>query len=576
MSTLIQVDLQRSFPRVFVPKNADMGDWAQIEPLFTVLLGRHPASGEELEQWLAECSELWGALGEEKVKRYIAMTSQTDDPIREASYQKFVEDIEPRAKSLSQALEKAYLENAFRKRLQSQRFAVMDRKIENNVVLFREKNVPLETQDSLLGQDYHKIMGAMTVSAGAVELTLDQASKYLEEPDRAVRERVWRQIVARRLQDKETLEEIFDRFVALRTEMAANADFPNYRDYMFRRLERFDYTPEDCFRFHDGVERAVVPVFRNILLRRQKLLKLDRLRPWDRDVDPFHRPPLRPFTNAGELVRGTQEMFTGVHPALGEQFQLLADHGLLELESRKGKAPGGYQETLFERRLPFIFMNAVGRDVDVRTLVHEGGHAFHMLAAREEPLFYYRHAPIEFCEVASMGMELLATPHLGTFYKTPEDYSRAYRNKLEEVVQLFPAIAMGDAFQHWIYTHPRHRRAERSLEWLRLFNRYTPVVDWTGLEAAQSSSWHRILHFFTVPFYFIEYGIAQIGALQVWLRSRKNYREAVERYWSALALGGSRPLPELFEAAGANFRFDYETLLPLMDAIEEELEKLGD
>jgi oligoendopeptidase F len=504
------------------------------------------------------------------------MTSQTDDPIREASYQRFLKEIEPQAKLLSQALEKAYLENPFRNRLQSQRFAVMDRKIENNVVLFQETNVPLETQDSLLGQEYHKIMGAMMVSVGGVDLTLDQAAKYLEEPDRAVRERVWRQIVARRLQEKNILDEIFDQLVALRVDIAANADFSNYRDYMFRRLERFDYTPEDCFRFQDGVEQAVVPVFRNILLRRQKLLKLDRLRPWDREVDPFRRPPLRPFANARELVRGAQEIFNAVHPALGEQFRFMADHGLLELESRKGKAPGGYQETLFERRLPFIFMNAVGREVDVRTLVHESGHAFPMLAAREEPLFYYRHAPIEFCEVASMGMELLATPHLGTFYKTPEDYSRAYRRKLEEVVQLFPVIAMGDAFQHWIYTHPRHTRMERSLEWRRLFNRYIPVEDWTGLEEAQSSSWHRILHFFTVPFYLIEYGIAQIGALQVWLRSRKNYRDAVQRYWSALALGGSRRLPELFEAAGAYFRFDYETLFPLMDAIEEELEKLGE
>ena len=347
MSTLIHVDLQRSFPRVFVPENADMGDWAQIEPLFTALLGCRPASLEELEQWLTNCSELWSALWEEKAKRSIAVTSQTDDPVREVSYRKFVEEIEPRAKTLAQALEKAYLENPLRKRLPSQRFAVMDRKIENNVALFREKNVPLETQDSLLRQDYHKIMGAMTVSVDGVDLTLEQASKYLDDPDRAVRERVWRQIVARRLEDKEALEEIFDRLVALRTEIAANADFPNYRDYMFRRLERFDYTSEDCFRFHDGVESAVLPVFRNILLRRQKLLKVDRLRPWDRDVDPLHRPPLRPFTSAAELVHGTHEVFTHVHPALAKQFRFMADHGLLATKnaqfptSRSGSTPNG-------------------------------------------------------------------------------------------------------------------------------------------------------------------------------------------------------------------------------------------
>ena len=576
MPTTIEVDLKRSFPRKFVPQDADMGDWAQVEPLFSRLLGRHPSCPEELEQWLADYSELCAALREEGNKRHIAMTTQTDDPVRETSFQQFVEEIIPRYKPRMQAAEKAYLENANRKRLPTQRYAVLDRKLANSVALFRNENVPLETQDELLGKDYHKLMGAMTVTVNGAEVTLQQAAKFLEQPDRSLRQQVWERMAARRLQDKEALEQIYDRLVALRTEMAAHAGFANYRDYAFRQRERFDYTAEDCFRFHDGIERAVMPLARKIRARRQHLLKLDRLRPWDLNVDPLNRAPLAPFSTTAEFVQGIRKIFARVHPSFGEQFQFMADQELLDLENRNGKAPGGYQTSLEERRLPFIFMNAVGRDHDLRTLIHEGGHAFHALAARDEPLVDYRHAPIEFCEVASMGMELLALPHLGEFYKNPEDYRRASHTRFEDLVLLLPAIALGDAFQHWVYTHPVHTHEVRATAWVDLVNRFNAGVDWSGYEEQRAFQWHAILHFFEVPFYYIDYGIAQLGALQVWLRSRRNYREAVEQYWNALTLGGSRPLPELFAAAGARFQFDHEILKPLMDAVEEELERTAD
>ena len=572
----IHVDLTRSFPRMFVPKDADIGDWDQIEPLFSELLRRKPSSTQELEAWLSDYSELRAVLSEERARQYIAMTSQTDDPACEAAYQKFEEHITPKCKPLVQALEKAYLENPFRKQLPPQRYEVLDRKMENLVALFQEQNVPLETQDALLAKDYQKITGAMTVTHNGSELTLVRATKYLEEPDRALRQQVWEQIASRRLRDKEAMEGIFDRMVALRTEIAANAGIANYSDYAFRKRERFDYSLEDCFRFHEGVERAVMPLVQKILTRRQQLLGVDKLRPWDLLVDPSNRPPLCPFSTTAEFVEGTQEVFTRVHPVFGEQFQFMVDQGLLELESRKGKAPGGYQYTLQEHRWPFIFMNAVGRDTDLSILMHEGGHALHMLAAREEPLIDYRFAPQEFSEVASHGMELLVMPHLGVFYKNPHDLQRAIRIRLEYLVLIFPGIALGDAFQHWIYTHPAYTREERARAWLELYDRFNTVSDWTGYEEQLAFYWHRISHFFETPFYMIDYGIAQIGALQVWLRSRTNYREAVECYWSALALGGSHPLPDLFEAAGARFRFDYETLMPLMDAVEEELNRLGD
>lgn len=576
MQKLMQVDPRRPFPRTFVPQHADMGNWAQIEPLFKQLLARQISSVQDLEQWLFDCSELSGALGEERTRRYIAMTTQTDDPVREKAYQEFVEQIDPKTKPMWHALEVAYLQHPHRKMLPMDRYAIMDRIVENNVALFREENVPLETQEALLAKEYQKVTGAMTVAFEGNELTLQQAAKYLEEPDRRVRQQVWELVAHRRLQDKAPLEDLYDTLVALRTKIATNAGFADYRDYTFKKRRRFDYTPEHCFEFHAGVEQAALPLVRKIYEDRRRKLGVDTLRPWDMQVDPLGRSPLRPFAAADELVKGTEEIFRRVDPALGEQFKFMSEEQLLDLESRKGKAPGGYQSTLQEKRWPFIFMNAVGRDDDVRTLLHEGGHAFHQLAAREEPLIHYRHSPIEFAEVASMGMELLASPHLDVFYKNPEEFRRAYRATLEDAMLIFPWIATIDAFQHWVYTRPTHTRDERMRAWIEIYTRFQPSIDWSGYEEARASLWHRQPHLYTSPFYYIEYGIAETGALQVWMRSRTNHRAAVERYWQALALGGSRALPKLFEAAGAKFRFDYETLAPLMETVAQELDRIGD
>jgi oligoendopeptidase F len=570
----MQVDPRRPFPRRFVPASANIGDWAQIEPLFKQLQDRPIHAVGDLEQWLVDCSELAAAISEERTRRYIAMTVQTDDPAREAAYQEFIEQIDPKVKPYWHSLEVNYLHNPFRASLATDRYAVLDRIVENNVALFRQQNIPLETQDTLLMKDYQKTTGAMTIVYRGEELTLQHASKFLEEPARAIRQEVWELVARRRLQDQETLEGLYDQMVALRTQIAGNAGFPNYRDYIFKRRRRFDYTPEDCFQFHEGVERAVVPLVRKILEDRRRTLSVDPLRPWDTLVDPKGRPPLRPFSKIDDLTVGIEEVFRRVDPALGAQFRFMWEEKLLDLDSRKGKAPGGYQSTLHERRWPFIFDNAVGRDDDVRTMLHEGGHAFHQLAAREQPLIHYRNAPLEFAEVASMGMELLAAPHLDVFYKTREDYARSYRATLEDAVSILPWVATIDAFQHWVYTHPGHTRAQRTQAWLEVFRRFSSVVDWSGYDEALAYAWHRQLHLFLAPFYYIEYGIAETGALQIWTRSRTNHREAVERYWQALALGGSKPLPRLFDAAGAQFRFDYDTLAPLMDAIATELDRI--
>ncbi len=576
MQNLIQVDPRRAFPRQFVPEGASMGDWTQIEPLFRLLQDRPINSLEEMEQWLLDCSELSAAIAEERTRRYIAMTTQTDDPVREAAYQEFIEHIDPKTKPYWHALEVTYLNHPYRRQLPMSRYAVMDRIVENNVELFREDNIPLETQDALLMKDYQKATGAMTIEYRGNELTLQQATKFLEEPDRAVRQAVWELVTTRRLRDKEALEDLYDTMVALRTRIAANAGFDNYRDYAFKRRRRFDYTPQDCVQFHTGVERAAVPLVRTILETRARKLRVDTLRPWDTLVDPKRRPPLRPFTSTDELVAGIEEIFRRVDPSLGDQFRFMWEEQLLDLDSRKGKAPGGYQSTLHEKRWPFIFGNAVGRDDDIRLMLHEGGHAFHTMAAREQPLIHYRTTPYEFAEVASMSMELLAARHLDVFYKKPEDYRRSYRATLEDAVVILPWVATIDAFQHWVYTHPAHTREERRATWVDIYRRFSPVLDWRGYEEPLAYAWHRQLHLYLSPFYYIEYGIAETGALQIWVRSLRNHREAVERYWQALSLGGSRPLPRLFEAAGARFQFDYETLAPLMEAVAEELARIGD
>jgi len=552
--TLDPQKLPREYPRKYVPESLNAGDWAQLEPLLGELERRGVEAPEALERWLLDRSELAAVLQEEGAIRYIRMTCQTDNPDYEQAYLHFVEEIEPQLKPRFHRLDERYMRSPARSRLPQERYFVLDRKIQNSVELFREENVPLETEEEKAGQPYRKIMAAMTVHYDGKEQTLQQMARYLEEPERRIRHEAWERIVERRLKDREQLDEIFDELLKIRQRIAENAGFANYREYAFRKRERFDYTPEDCERFHRAIERHLVPLMRDLQRWRQEKLGVDVLRPWDLQVDPEGKPPLRPFSNADELIEGCREIFDRIDPELSAQFRRLAELDLLDLESRKGKAPGGYQATLEEHRLPFIFMNAVGRDSDVRTLLHEGGHAFHTFAARDEPLIAYRHAPLEFAEVASMGMELLSAPHLGVFY-SPEEAERSRRRHLEGIVTLLPWIATIDAFQHWIYTHPGHTRKEREAKWLELHERFGGIESWEGYEEALRSDWQRQAHLYLHPFYYIEYGIAQLGALGIWLHSQRDYREAVQLYRRALALGGSRPLPRLFEAAGLPFDF---------------------
>jgi len=564
----------QAFPRRWLPAGTPLTTWDEIEPWYRKLLDREIASPGELEAWLFDVGELNGAVGQEGTRRNIAMTCQTDDPAREAAYLEFVREIEPRLKPFQNAVREKYLDSPHRAGLPRDRYLVFDRAQENRRTLYREANIPRETALAELEQQYQKTIGAMTVQFQGQERTPAQMAPFLEEADRTLRQSAWELVATRRLADREVLDDLFDRMIVLRGELAREAGFPDFVAYAYRLRERFDYGEAEASAFHQAVETIVVPLARRVQEDRRRGLGLETLRPWDLAVDPLGRPPLRPFDNVEQLAERTAAVFAGVDPELGGQFRYLHGHGLLDLANRKGKAPGGYQTTLEDDRLPFIFMNAVGLDGDLRTLLHEGGHAFHALASRGEALAAYRESPIEFCEVASMAMELLGARDLGGFY-TKEDADRSYRQLLEGIVLILPWIATVDAFQHWIYRHPGHSRGERREAWNATLDRFGGGVDWSGYEDARASSWHRQLHIFLYPFYYIEYGIAQLGALQVWRRALTDRPGAVAAYRQALALGGSRPLPELFGAAGAPFGFQEAAITPLMDAIRAELDTLA-
>ena len=607
--------------RTFVPEKIDLGDWPQIEPLFNQLES-HAAnckSAADLERWLLDWSELTAALDEEASRRYIAMTCHTDNADAEKAYLHFVENIEPQLKPRQFALEKIYVAHSQRKNLLSsgtgvpsvhsensqagrpRHYEVFDRDVKNHVELFRAENVALETEEAKLCQQYQKLIGAQTVNFRGGEKTLVQMGRYLEEPDRALRQEAWELVAKRRLQDVDACEEIFEKLIRLRQQIASNAGFNNYLEYIFRQKCRFDYAPADCVKFHDAIESEIMLAVREIQNERQRQLKLEKLRPWDLAVDPQNRAPLKPFSQVDEMVSRTQKIFNRLDAGLAENFQEMQTLKLLDLANRKGKAPGGYQSTLSEARVPFIFMNAIGLQRDVETILHEAGHAFHAQATRGEDLFAYRGAPIEFCEVASMSMELLGNEFLEEFYPAAEvarasrpfgekqdqkrtgetpvplksaDANRARKTHLEGIIGFFPWMATVDAFQHWIYTHAGHTRAERKAAYLRLMDRFGGDVDYAGFEEARAHSWHRQLHIFIHPFYYVEYGIAQLGALQVWANSKRDKAKALADYKKALALGGSRPLPELFHAAGCSFTFDAKTIRPLIQLTGAELKKL--
>jgi len=564
------VDAFPPFPRRFAPENLDAGSKQALDPVFMDLEERPLSSPEDLVRWLEDWSELASVVSEEEAKRYIDHTCHTDDPETERRHLEFQREIAPFVKPRWQHLKQKFAACPHRTKLDPDRFRVLDRTVMNEVELYREENVALETRDAELVSEWQKLSGAMMVYVDGKDRTIPQASRVLEENDRVRREKTWKAIAARRLRDRDPIDAIYDEMVRNRDRRARTAGFANFRDYAFREKGRFDYTPDDCVRYHEAVEEIVVPALRRLHERRRKKLKLKVLKPWDLAVDPEGAAPLRPFAKVTELVGGVRDIFARIDPALAKLFEAVRDRGNLDLDSRKGKAPGGYQYTLDAQRVPFIFMNAAGLQRDVITLLHEGGHAFHAILSRQDPLLWYRSTTAEFAEVASMGMEALGQAHVEVFYGKA-DAARARRVWFEDILKIFPWIATIDAFQHEVYLRPDAPAADRRAMWLKQRRRFKGGDDWTGFEEEHAASWHAQMHPFCVPFYYIEYAIAQIGALQIWRNAKKDRAKALEKYRAALTLGGSRPLPDLFRAAGTKFGMDAKTLKPLIQAVEDEI-----
>jgi oligoendopeptidase F len=415
----------------------------------------------------------------------------------------------------------------------------------------------------------------MTITVDDKEYTLQQAGKFLESHDRNLREEVYLKIQQRRLADKDKLDELYDKLISLRNKESQNADFENYRDYRFKELGRFDYTKEDCYKFHDAVKQHVLPLVNKIYSDKKQQLGLDNLRPWDLEAEPEGTKPLHPFKTGNELLEKSVACFKKLNPFFGDCLQKMRSLDHLDLESRKGKAPGGYNCPLAESGAPFIFMNAAGQMHDVTTMLHEGGHAIHSFLAHPLELNGFKEYPMEIAEVASMSMELFSMDHWDTFFDNAEDLKKAKTHQLERVITIFPWIAIIDKFQHWIYEHPTHTHEERTSVWTNILDEFRDdVIDYTGLETYRSNAWQRQLHLYEVPFYYIEYGIAQLGAIGMWMQYKKDKQGALDNYCDALSLGATKTLPELFKTAGLDFDFSPGKIKILMDFVHAEMEAL--
>jgi oligoendopeptidase F len=555
-------------PRRFVPEGFDAADPAALEALAGTLVARPHRDVGELEQWLLDLAALACAVLAARTRRRIAMTRDTGNEAARTAHEAFERDVYPRWRRIQERFRKRFLESPFRAALPA-RYAMLDRALAAAAALYREENVPLLAEEEELGARYARMTGGRDVVFRGRRVRQEECAGLLEEPDRATRAEAYAALAIGRATDAEKTEALFDEMLALRHRIARNAGCRDYVEFRFRDLQRFDYGPADCAAFHAAVERHVVPALSAQMDARRRRLGLDSIRPYDRHA-AGGRAPGRAFADEAGLLHVTRALLREIDPRFDDEFDILVRNGLLDLMARPGKAPGGYNSEVRDIRLPFIFANAVGRYTDVQTLLHEGGHAFHSLAMREEIVPELAHAPIEFCEVASMTMELFGLERFARVL--PPDVARAAaRQALERWLLRFSWIATIDAFQHWLYTHPGHRRDERRDAWEALRVRFEPYIDWSDLEEARATEWHAQLHLFRYAFYYIEYGIAAIGALRLWRRFRRDPGAAVARYRDALALGGSRPLPELFDTAGAPFAMDEKAMADAVAAIDEGL-----
>lgn len=558
--------------RHFLPENFQVTTWDKLESYFKELAERPVNSKSELEKWLKDSSELEAVISEDACWRQVRMTCDTENKSLTEAFNYFYTDIQPHIQPYADALNKKFINSPYTKELDQEKYFTYLRTVKKNIELFREENIPLFSELSVMQQQYGAIAGKMTIEIDGKEYTLQQASKFLENPDRSLRESVYRKINERRLQDKDTLHDLFTKLVHKRHQVALNAGYENYRDYIFVDKGRFDYTKEDCFNFHEGVKKYVLPLIDIINRKKKKKLGLETFRPWDTEAEPEGVKPLNPFADGRELLQKSIECFSRLRPFFADCLLKMNELKHLDLDSRKGKAPGGYNMPLAESGAPFIFMNAAGQMHDVTTMVHEGGHAIHSFLSHPLELSSFKEYPIEMAEVASMSMELFSMNYWDSFFSNAGDLARAKEHQLERVITVMPWIATIDKFQHWIYENPFHTTEQRTAKWMEILGEFSSSeIDFSGLEKFREIAWQRQLHLFEVPFYYIEYGIAQLGAIGMWKQFKENKENALDNYMKALSLGGTKTLPELYKAAGLSFNFSPAYIKELMEFVHTEM-----
>lgn len=566
----------KKLPRQFLPEDFTITSWEELEPYFKNLLNRPLHSKQDLEKWMKDSSELEAVISEDACWRQIRMTCDTGNKALEEAFVFFVTEIQPKIQPYADKLNRKLVNSAYIAELDQNKYFTYLRGVKKSIELFREENIPLQAELAVLQQQFGTIAAKMTVEVNGQEYTLQQAAKFLEHHDRSLRESVYRKINERRQQDRDALNDLYTSLIQKRHQVAKNAGFDNYRDYKFRELGRFDYTKEDCFQFHEAVKLHVLPLVNIINKRKKQKLNLPDLRPWDMAAEPEGVTPLNPFKTGSELLEKSIQCFERVHPFFANCLRKMSEMKRLDLESRKGKAPGGYNCPLAETGAPFIFMNAAGQMNDVTTMVHEGGHAVHSFLAHPLELTSFKEYPMEIAEVASMAMELFSMDSWDVFFNNKEDLKRAKEHQLERVITIFPWIATIDKFQHWVYENPNHSVEERLTKWMEILTEFSSgEVNWEGLLAYRKYEWQRQLHLFEVPLYYIEYGIAQLGAIGLWKQFRQNKAAALNNYMMSLQLGATKTLPELYSAAGLVFNFSPDYIQQLMQFVKKEMDELN-
>lgn len=561
--------------RQFLPEDLAITDFQVLSPYFQDLLQRPIQNIEDFDKWLYDRSELDAVLEEDLAWRYIRMSIDTTQTELRDAYNQFVTQIQPELAPLEDQLNQKLMALPFIAEKTTPAHQIYFRSVRTALDLYREENIPIEAALNEEAQQYGAISAAQAITHEGKTLTMQQAALLLKEQDEALRKQIFEQMATVRRADRTQLDTLFTSLIEKRHQLALNAGFDNFRDYKFVAMGRFDYTKEDCFAFHEAIKTHIVPLVKAI--QAQKLAKLGKtlFKPWDLDVDPEGKPALKPFTNGQQMLNGTIAMFERIDPYFGTCLRIMDDLGHLDLDSKPGKAPGGYNYPLYEIGVPFIFMNAVGTQRDLETMVHEGGHAIHSFLSRDLSLTAFKNLPSEVAELASMSMELLSMPQWSEFYE-PTAHQRAMREQIEGTLKVLPWIAQIDAFQHWVYENPKHTLAQRNAIWSQLAHDFgTGLTDWTGYEDLVESSWQRQLHLFEVPFYYIEYGIAQLGAIGIWKNSLENYPQAIDQYKSALALGYTLPMKEIYQTAGVPFDFSSERLQNLAAFLKGQLQKLN-